>query len=60
MEADLIYYRRRSAEERAAADAARDARVRDVHLELALAYEKRSASLEVQNGNPKLQLVSAA
>jgi len=60
MDADLNYYRRRSAEERAAAASARDYKVRDVHLELAAAYEERSAILEAQNGNQRLQLVPAA
>jgi hypothetical protein len=60
MEADVAYYRRRLVEERAAASAAQDAKVRSVHLELAAAYEERSASLEAQNANPKLHLVTAA
>jgi len=60
MDADLDYYRRRSAEERAAAAGARDTKVRDVHLELAAAYDKLSASVEARKGNPRLQLVSAA
>ena len=59
MDADLNYYRRRSAEERAAAASARDSKVRDVHLELALAYEKRSATLEARSAVHGLQLVSA-
>lgn len=60
MEADLLYYRRRFAEELAAASAAREAKVRDVHLELAAAYERRSASLESHNENAMPHLVPAA
>ena len=60
MEADLNYYGRRSAEERAAASAAQDTKVRNVHLELAAAYEQRMAMLEAHNGNPQLHLVPAA
>ena len=60
MEADLAYYRRRSAEERSAADRALNAKVRAIHLELASAYEQRTAHLEAHNGNARLRLVSAA
>jgi hypothetical protein len=60
MEADLAYYRRRSAEERIAAASARNANVREIHLELAAAYEERTATLEAHNGNSRLRLVSAA
>jgi hypothetical protein len=60
MEADLVYYRRRSAEERTAAASSPDANVRRIHLELAAAYEQRTASLEAHNGNFGLRLVSAA
>lgn len=60
MEADLVYYRRRAAEERSAAALAINEKVRAVHLELAIAYDRRSARLEVPNGNHKLHLVSAA
>jgi hypothetical protein len=60
MEADLVYYRRRSMEERIAAASAVVAKVREVHLELAAAYEQRAAVLEAHNGNSRLHLVSAA
>ena len=60
MEADLIYYRRRSAEERTAAVSAVNAKVREIHLELAAAYEQRITTLEAHNGNSRLHLVSAA
>ena len=60
MEAELAYYRRRLAEELAAASVAQDAKVRRIHLELAAAYEQRSTSLEDHNGNRMLHLVPAA
>ena len=60
MEADLVYYRRRSAEEHAAATAARDVKVREIHLELAAAYEQRTSVLEAAHVNIRLHLVSAA
>ena len=39
MDEDIIYFRRRAAEERSAVSASRDLRVRRVHLELAHRYE---------------------
>jgi hypothetical protein len=60
VEGDLVYYRRRSAEERAAAAASRIEKVREIHLELAAAYDQRTARLELQNGNSTLHLVPAA
>lgn len=60
MEADLVYYRRRSVEERTAAASTTNAKVREIHLELAAAYEQRTATLEAHNGNSRLHLVSAA
>lgn len=60
VEADLIYYRRRSAEERTAAAASRNVKVRDIHLELAARYDQRTATLEAHNGNSTLHLVPAA
>lgn len=60
MEADLAYYRRRSGEERAAADRAQDIRVRAVHLQLAQAYEERVAALEAEHPGTRLHLISAA
>ena len=60
MEADLVYYRRRAAEERSAAALAINEKARAIHLELAVAYDRRSARVEVPNGNAKLHLVSAA
>ena len=46
MSADLNYYRRRQAEEAAAAHAAPDPNVGAVHLELARRYGERLMSLE--------------
>jgi hypothetical protein len=60
MEADLVYYRRRSADESDAAAAAPDPRVRRVHLELARCYAERIAALEAQRLEVRLRLVPAA
>jgi hypothetical protein len=60
MEADLVYYRRRSAEESLAAAAALDTRVRRVHLDLAQRYLDRVAALEPHPSHSHLRLVSAA
>ena len=60
MEADLIYYRRRFAEEAAAAKAAQLARVRDVHLELARGYDARVAQLDAEQRRAQIHLIDAA
>jgi len=60
MEADLVYYRRRAAEEARAAGQANDIRVREVHLDLARRYQERAADLEVQRVDAHLSLVPAA
>ena len=60
MEADLIYYRRRSAEEAAAAEAAQLPRVREVHLELARGYDARVAELDAEQRRAQIRLVDAA
>ena len=60
MEADLVYYRRRSAEEEAAAMAAVDAKVRQIHLELARRYEERISVFEADEARAPLRLVSTA
>jgi hypothetical protein len=60
VEVDLVYYRRRSAEERTAAAASHNVKVREIHLELAAAYDQRTATLEAHNGNSTLHLVPAA
>ena len=57
MEADLKYYFRRSAEEKAAAEAARDFKVREVHLELARRYAERISSLNATVQRASLHLV---
>jgi hypothetical protein len=59
MEADLVYYRRRSAEEANAAEAAFHPNVRHVHLELAAGYEQRVAELEAERVEAGLHLVAA-
>lgn len=60
MEADLPYYRRRSAEEKAAAGLATDVRARAIHLELARAYDERVLVLEAELSGTHLRLVPAA
>jgi hypothetical protein len=60
MEADLVYYRRRFAEESQAATAALDSRVRQVHLELARRYSERIAALKTERVELHLRLVPAA
>lgn len=60
MEADLVYFRRRSAEEVRAAGRALDVRVRAVHLDLARRYQERAAELEAQQLDVHLTLVPAA
>jgi hypothetical protein len=53
MEADLVYFRRRSAEEARAAGRALDVRVRDVHLDLSRRYQERAAELEARQLDPR-------
>jgi hypothetical protein len=60
MEADLVYYRRRSAEERAKAAAACDKRVRAVHLDLAVRYDERVVALAAEQRRSEMHLVTAA
>jgi hypothetical protein len=60
MEADLIYYRRRIAEETAAAEAARLPRVREVHLELLRSYGARVAKLDAEQRRAQIRLIDAA
>ena len=57
MEADVVYYRRRTAQETAAAEAAIDRKVRQVHLELARRYGERLSALEVGQAGPQLHLI---
>jgi hypothetical protein len=60
MDADLVYYRRRSAEERAAAAGARNESVRAVHLDLAMRYDERIVALAAEQRRSEMHLVSAA
>ena len=60
MEKDLAYYRRRSAEEAAAARTATNMAVQAVHGELARLYEERIAGLEASSRGAELRLVTAA
>jgi len=57
MEADVVYYRRRTAQEMAAAEAAIDRKVRQVHLEMARRYGERLSALEVGQAGPQLHLI---
>jgi hypothetical protein len=60
MEAELVYYRRRAAEERVAASAAPSERVRSVHLDLAIRYDERVVALAAEQRRSEMHLVSAA
>jgi hypothetical protein len=60
MESDLIYYRRRAAEETAAAVAVQNMKVKQVHLELARRYSVRVTDLEAEPTRERLRLISAA
>jgi hypothetical protein len=60
METDLAYYRRRSAEETAAARVASHSAVREAHRELARLYDEKVASLEARPCDASLRLVTAA
>lgn len=60
MEADINYYKRRSAEETAAAKAADKATARDAHLELARRYDSEVARLDVELRRAGFRIVSAA
>jgi hypothetical protein len=60
MEADLVYYQRRSAQEAAAAAASPSVKARGVHLELARHYEQRISALEAEYRRSALHIVSAA
>jgi hypothetical protein len=60
METDFVYYQRRSAEEGAAAAAARNPKVRRVHLELARRYDEKASALAAGEGIAQLHLIPAA
>jgi hypothetical protein len=60
MEPDLVYYRRRAAEEASAAASAVNLKVRQVHHELARRYAERVVDLEAEPPRAGLHLVSAA
>jgi hypothetical protein len=57
MEAELNYYRRRSVEESAAANAAADGKVRNVHLELGRRYNEKISTIEAEIRRSQLHLV---
>ena len=60
MEADLSYYKRRSAEETLAAASADNVSAREAHLELARRYEGEIARLGVAVRRAGFHLVGAA
>jgi hypothetical protein len=60
MESGLVYYSRRSAEERAAAAVARHPKVKAVHLDLANRYDERIAALAAEQRRSEIHLVPAA
>jgi len=60
MERDAIYYRRRMAEERAAAIHAAHPRARAAHLEMSARYEQRLIALEADERQGPLHLVDVA
>lgn len=58
MDVDLAYYRRRTAEERSAAEVASDPLVRAVHLDLARRYDEQILAIEHQDFRPELRIVA--
>jgi hypothetical protein len=60
MEADLLYYRRRSAQEAAAATIANNSKAKFAHLELARLYSERIDALQAEPARTGLHLVDAA
>lgn len=59
MDKDLIYYRRRRAEEQAAEDLALNPKVRAAHRRLVAGYDERIAALEQSDTITELHLVRA-
>jgi len=60
MEADLSYYKRRSAEETAAAATADNEIARQAHLELARRYDREVARLDVELKRASFRVIRAA
>lgn len=60
MDNDAVYYRRRLAEEKAAAIHAPHPQARAAHLEMAARYEERLASAEAGQPQDPLHLVDVA
>jgi hypothetical protein len=60
MEADVTYFNRRAAEERAAAMASADLRVRQVHLDMAERYQDLANGIAARNHFLALDLYGAA
>ena len=60
MKTEVEYYTHRAREEREAAMRAPHARVREIHLQLAEAYELRVRELSAESRRSAMHLVSAA
>ena len=60
IEADLAYFRRRLAQEKAAAEAAGHPKVRQAHLDLAAGYDVRLAEAAALERRDTMHVVSAA
>ena len=60
MESNAVYYRRRMAEERAAAIHASHPRAREAHLEMSARYEERLSSLDMAERKTSEPLIDVA
>jgi hypothetical protein len=60
MDKDRLYFARRAVQERAAALSATDARVRQVHLEMAARYEERLVEIGKAERAAGIHLVDVA
>ena len=60
MERDALYYTRRAQEERQAAKGAKHKVVRNRHLEMADAYDRRLRSIATEESRQTIHLVNAA
>jgi len=60
MESDQVYFLKRAAEERAAAETASHPRARDAHLEMAAGYDRRIEQMGAQDLRGEIHLVGTA
>ena len=58
MESDAVYFARRAAAERAAANRSDSPIARETHLELAERYEDLARALNLSQASPALRLIS--